>query len=86
MTFYSNYESTQSICSTAKTIEKAIVEIQDVLDTQMIEEVVTASQLKKERIYYHRACEFFSYGENICCECGEVINAKGRDAFIYYLT
>lgn len=43
---------------------------------------VKAENIKKDRIYYHRACHFYTVGENWCIECGEQTKGNGREAFV----
>lgn len=41
-------------------------------------------KVEEERMYQHRACNYYSIGDNLCGECGEPCSEKGRKTFVYY--
>ena len=41
--------------------------------------------VKEERMYHHRACEWYTIGnDNICGQCGEVCGTVGRKTYSIY--
>jgi hypothetical protein len=48
-------------------------------------ERITLENVKKDRIYYHRICSYYTVGENWCGDCGEQTKGNGREAFILAL-
>lgn len=48
-------------------------------------EQITVESVQETRLYHHRICEVDSIGDdNVCYECGESLNAKGRTTFAYF--
>lgn len=45
---------------------------------------ISLEEVKEERMYYHKACEFYNIGDNTCGECGEPCGTNGRRTFVLY--
>lgn len=83
--FYSDYDGSEVLWSYAKTKEKAYLEMILCMLRRIDSRPINFDKVELERVYYCNNCEFSSSGENICCECGEVINKKGRHIYQYNL-
>lgn len=45
---------------------------------------IIKENIKKERMYHCKNCEYYTIGEAICCQCDHYFTSNGRETFVYY--